>query len=99
MNIKLGLEIAIAITALISFIYRITQLESNIYKAIDEKVDIIHQRLNLLESRLEIHKTAYVGDKEHQDYLINALNETIKHKFQRCMNEIKQLEKDFKKEE
>ena len=88
MDIKLGLEIAIAITALIGFIYRLTQIESKIY-----------QEINLIKNRQSIHLADYAARKEHQDYLIHGYKELIEHKFKRCMDEIKQLESDLKQVE
>ena len=88
MNIKLGLEIAIAITTLIGFTYRIYQIEAKIY-----------QEINFIKSQLSIHLTDYAARKEHQDYLIHGYKDLINHKFQRCMDEIKQLEVDLKQVE
>ena len=89
MEFKYLIEILVGLTALISFTYRIYQLESKIYRNIDSIEDKFTKWFNDLNNDLAVHLTNYEARKEMQDYLINALNEKIDHKFQRCWEEIK----------
>ncbi|MEM7554086.1 MAG: hypothetical protein AAF378_08295 [Cyanobacteria bacterium P01_A01_bin.84] len=98
MELKVIIEIAIGTFTLIAFIYKIIQVESRIYKEIDSTGDITSSRLNALENSLNIHITDCAARNDHRDYMIHGLNEKIDHKFNRCWDEIKHLEKDLNKE-
>lgn len=82
-------EILVGLTALVSFIYRISQLETKLYQAIEAKEDKLLDRLNLLDNKFAIHLSNYIAKNEMQDYQIHGLNEKIDHKFSRCWDEIK----------
>lgn len=46
---------------------------------------------NSFDKKLEIFISRYEERKEFVDYLLNDLNNKLDHKFQRCMDEIKNL--------
>lgn len=94
MNANNLIELMIGLTALVSFVYRISQLESKVYRNIHSLEDKLHVKLNHLDNKLAIHIADYSAKKELQDYQIHGLDEKIGHKFNRCWDEIKELKKD-----
>lgn len=48
--------------------------------------------INEFKHSFEIHKTEYDGKKESYDYRFHANDELLRHKFQRCWDEIKKHE-------
>ena len=85
------IEVLVGLTALISFIYRISQLEAKLYKTVDSIEDKLLERISQLENKFGIHLSNYFAKNEMQDYRIHSLDEKIKHKFERCWDEIKKL--------
>lgn len=83
------IEILVGLTALVSFVYRISQLEAKIYKSIDSQEAKVLDRINKLENKFSVHLSNYLFKNEMQDYHIHALNEKLDHKFRRCWDEIK----------
>lgn len=90
MNAKDFIEILVGISALVSFTYKISQLETKIYRTIDSTKDILLDRIIQQENKFAIHLSNYFARNEMQDYLIHALDEKIDHKFSRCWTEIKE---------
>lgn len=88
------IELMIGLTALVSFIYRISQLEAKVYRTIHSLEDKLHVKLNHLDNKLAIHVADYSAKKELQDYQIHGLNEKVDHKFKRCWDEIKHKKDD-----
>lgn len=84
-NLAEFLSIAIAVLSVISAVWRVAAIEKNI-------------QINMREtnSRLEIFITSYHEQREHQQYLINDLYGQIKHKTDRLISEIKELEIEIK---
>lgn len=89
MNAENLIEVLVGLTALISFIYRISQLESKIYQTVNSKEDRLLERINKIENKFAIHLSNYIAKNEMQDYQLHGLNEKLDHKFNRCWDEIK----------
>lgn len=83
------IEVLVGLTALVSFIYRISQLESKLYKSIDFVEDKLTERINKQENKFAVHLSNYFAKMEMHDYRIHSLDEKINHKFGRCWDEIK----------
>lgn len=98
MNANNLIELMIGLTALVSFVYRISQLESKVYRNIHSLEDKIHVKLNHLDNKLAIHIADYSAKKEMQDYQVHGLHEKVDHKFDRCWSEIKQTRKSCEAE-
>jgi hypothetical protein len=91
MNANNLIEIMIGLTALVSFVYRLSQLEAKLYRTIHTLEDKLYTRINHLDNKFAIHVADYSAKKEWQDYQIHGLHEKVDHKFDRCWDEIKEL--------
>lgn len=91
MNAENLIEIFVGLTALISFVYRISQLESKIYQKIDSIEDKLLDRIVNQENKFQVHLSNYFAKNEMQDFRIHGLDEKFSHKFTRCWDEIKLL--------
>lgn len=96
MNLENLIEIFVGLTALTSFIYRISQLEAKLYKTIDSIEDSLTERIGKQENKFSIHLSNYFAKIEMLDFRIHGLDEKFSHKFGRCWDEIKELKKDKK---
>ena len=87
MTINLGelLSIVIAVFSVLGAIWRVAAIERDIQIAI-RKID----------SKLDVFTTTYQEQREHQQYLINDLYAQIKHKTDRLVSEIKELETEIR---
>ena len=100
-------ELANFISPIISvgaIIWQIAEMKSAIYKYIDSLLESrdtrINQveketsiRINQLEKDIAIHKRTSENRTEFVDYQLNGILESINHKFNRCMEEIKRATK------
>lgn len=93
MNANNLIELMIGLTALVSFVYRISQLEAKLYRTIHALEDKLYTKINHLDNKFAIHNADYSAKKEWQDYQIHGLHEKVDHKFDRCWEEIKELKK------
>lgn len=91
MNIENSIEFLVGLVTLIGFIYRISQVQSKLYQAIDSTGDELSKRVNKLEKEFSIHVSDNSARDEMRDFRIHGLNEKIDHKFKRCWDEIKIL--------
>ncbi|MEH1871614.1 hypothetical protein [Nostoc sp.] len=97
------LTIALGLFTLIGSIYRLAQIEANINSRIstvetnllivtDNLKDNLIDKLNTINSKLEIHITEYKGDKEYiYIYRLHANEKALEHKFNRLANWITQI--------
>ncbi|MCC5606641.1 hypothetical protein LC612_07535 [Nostoc sp. CHAB 5834] len=102
-DINNALTIILGLLTLIGSIYRLAQIESNIngrishvetslLLALDNLKDSLVDRINVTNTKLEIHITKYEGDKEYiYLYRLNDNEKTIEHKFNRLANWITQV--------
>lgn len=79
MSVSKALELFLLVAAVFGTLYKLTQIETAIYRQIDAVKDATSQRLNDLKGRLDLQDK----DKEHQAYVINELNNKLDHKFNR----------------
>ena len=86
LNLAELLSIIIAVCSVLGAIWRVAAIEKDIQISI-RKID----------SKLEVFATTYQEQREHQQYLINDLYGQLKHKSDRLMGEIKELETEVKK--
>jgi hypothetical protein len=77
------LDALVAACSLIGIIYKVAKLEEK-----------INDRIQSIEARLDIHLREYQIRREWIDYLINALDQKIDHKFNRLFEEIKKIQKE-----
>jgi hypothetical protein len=63
--------------------HSITQLEKKLYLEIDSHSDEFKDRLVSIEKQIEIHLSNYGKDREMINYRLVALDEKIKHEFER----------------
>lgn len=85
-NFKSWLELGLLFTAVVTGIYKLSKLEEAIYRAIDGLKDNINDRLNALNTRVDIHLQDYVNKQEMTTFFINQLDEKINHKAARLHN-------------
>lgn len=85
-NLAELLSIIIAVCSVLGAVWRVAAIEKDIQISI-RKID----------SKLDVFTTTYQEQREHQQYLINDLYGQLKHKSDRLMNEIKELETEVKK--
>jgi muramidase (phage lysozyme) len=90
-NFKNYLEIIIAIIGLASVIYRISKIEASIYQTIDNRDDILSEEIGEIKAQLLTHLAVCKEKEEWAEYLLNALDQKIEHKFNRLYQEIKEL--------
>ena len=102
-DINNALTIVLGLLTLIGSIYRLAQIEANINSRIstvetklllvvDNLKDNLIDKLNTINSKLEIHITEYKGDKEYiYVYRLNTNEKLIEHKFNRLANWITQI--------
>lgn len=88
MNLEHIIEIFVGLTVLISFVYRLSQLETKIYQKINFVDDKLSKQFNDLDKKFGIYFSNYLSKNEMQDYLIHALEEKLDHKFKRCWDKI-----------
>ncbi|MCV3213019.1 hypothetical protein OGM63_05670 [Plectonema radiosum NIES-515] len=93
---KNNLDIILGLAALVVVIYRVFQVEAAIYDAIENTKDSFNNRINSLEHNLALHVAIYAERKEQVDYLLHNLDSKIEHKFNRLLEEIKQLKLEQK---
>lgn len=84
-------DILVGLTALIAVIYRVFQIQSAIYEAIDNLEKRTSDRVNSLERSFALHVAIYAERKEQVDYLLHANEEQINHVKIRLLGEIKEL--------
>ena len=85
-NLAELLSIIIAVFSVLGAIWRVAAIEKDIQITIRK-----------VESKLDVFTTTYQEQREHQQYLINDLYGQIKHKSDRLMNEIKELETELRR--
>ncbi len=85
-NLAELLSIIIAVCSVLGAVWRVAAIEKDIQISIRK-----------LDSKLDVFITTYQEQREHQQYLINDLYGQLKHKSDRLMNEIKELETEVKK--
>jgi len=90
---KEHLDIILGIGALIAITYRAFQIETKVYGKIDDLKESLNNRINSLERSLGLHIAIYSERKEQVDYFLHALDEKIDHKFNRLIDEIKELKR------
>jgi hypothetical protein len=73
-------DIVVAIITLIGGIYKFAKLEEK-----------INDKIQFVDSKLEVHIKEYQVRKEWIDYLLHGLDAKIDHKFNRIYEEIKNL--------
>lgn len=84
-------DILVGLTALIAVAYRVFQIESAIYNAIDDLEKRANDRINSLERSFALHVAIYAERKEQVDYLLHANEEQINHVKIRLLGDIKEL--------
>jgi ADP-glucose pyrophosphorylase len=80
-DINSALTIVLGLIAIIGAIYRLAQIESSIIN-----------KINILEKKLDVHLAEYDGKSELIEYRLKSQEELIAHKFNRCWNQIKDIE-------
>ena len=85
-NVKGWLEFGLIVISLVVGIYKLSKLEDAIYKSIDALKDNVNDRINALNTRLDIHLQDYVNKQEMTSFHLNQLNEKINHKAARLHN-------------
>lgn len=88
---KNHLDILVGLAALIAVAYRVFQIESAIYNAIDDLEKRVSERINFLERSFALHVAIYAERKEQVDYLLHANEEQINHVKIRLLGDIKEL--------
>ncbi len=85
----------INLTELLSIIITIFSVFGAVWRVatIEKEIQISIRRI---DSKLDIFTTTYQEQREHHQYLIHDLYEQIKHKSERLMGEIKELELEIK---
>lgn len=79
------LSIIIAVFSVVGAIWKIAAMEKDIQISIRK-----------IETKIDIFETSYRENKEHLQYLINDLYGQMKHKTDRLMGEIKELETEIR---
>ncbi|MBN3905116.1 MAG: hypothetical protein HWQ35_00555 [Nostoc sp. NMS1] len=80
-DISNALTIILGLIAVIGAIYRLAQVEANIIA-----------RIASTDKKIDIHLTEYSSKKELIEYRLHGHDELIDHKFNRCWNEIKDIQ-------
>lgn len=88
---KQHLDTIISICALVGMIWRIAELKSKIYSAIEDLRDETEKTTTRIEHKLDIHLTEYGEKKMFTEYLIHNLDAKIEHKFKRLANWVRQI--------
>ncbi len=91
-NFKNYLEIIIATLGLASVIYRVSKIEASIYQTIDNRDDVLASEIGEIKTQLNTHLAVCKEKEEWAEYLLNALDQKIEHKFNRLYQEIKNLQ-------
>ena len=86
------LQFAAATIPIVAVLWQIAEMKYSIYKYIDVANNSQSYRISELEKSLAVHQHLYEERKEFVDYQLHALNELVKHKFDRVMKEIQDLE-------
>lgn len=93
-SLSQNIEIILGLAALISIIWRVAQAEKRVYdhikdsdrnleKQLEHTKELLYQRLDSLERKLDLHSVDMGNKQEFDDYRIHGLNEKIDHKFKR----------------
>ncbi len=88
---KLSIEI---VTLAISFggiIWKISQLQAEVYKCIDEQTDLARDEIKLVEKDLYTHLASCAEKEENLEYRINSEIQAVKHKAERLEGIIKEI--------
>lgn len=88
------IQFFIALIPLAGVIWHVAEIKAQIFKYIDTAINSIDDRVDTNDKKFEVFVTRFEERKEFVDYQIHAANEKINHKFQRLMDEVKQLKKD-----
>lgn len=96
-DLKNSLDIVLALITLAAIIYRISYIESAIYKEIDRVADDINKHLHKMQIDAAIHKSDYAIRKEWQDYVARDLKNMIKNKFSRLNFHIIDVQRHLEK--
>ncbi|MCC5669886.1 hypothetical protein LC653_40300 [Nostoc sp. CHAB 5784] len=80
-DVNNALTIILGLIAVIGAIYRLAQIESSILS-----------KITAIEKKIDIHLAEYNGKSEMIHYRLHGHDELIAHKFQRCWDEIKDIE-------
>jgi histidyl-tRNA synthetase len=90
------LEIILTVSALLSFsvgiIWKLANTKAEIYQAIDRLKDDLEDDSKEVAHKLDLHLIEYSEKKEFLQYRLNGIDELIKHKFNRCWGEIKDIQ-------
>jgi hypothetical protein len=86
-DVNNALTIILGLIAVIGAIYRLAQIESSIVS-----------KINNIEKKIDIHLAEYNGRDELVQYRLKGHDEMISHKFSRCWDEIKDIEKYLAKD-
>lgn len=86
------LDIVIGIAAVVGIIWRVASVKAEIYREIDRLKDDLEDASKDTSHKLELHLIEYAEKKEFLNYRLNGFDEMIKHKFNRCWNEIKEIQ-------
>ncbi|BAY94799.1 hypothetical protein [Tolypothrix sp. PCC 7601] len=89
---KEHLDIIVSVCVLVGMVWRLALVQAQIYKAIDDARDEIDDSINAVAHKLDLHLIEYGEKKEFTVYRFNGIDEVIRHKFDRCWGEIKQIQ-------
>jgi hypothetical protein len=89
------LQFIAASMPIVAVIWQVVEIKNQFYKYVDSALDARDHRISELDKQLAVHVEKYLERKDFVDYQLHGLNEKLDHKFQRCMDEIKDLKKDL----
>ncbi len=85
------LQFLAVLTPLAGTIWWLAEIKSQIYQHISLSLLDRDKRINEIETKISIQLEIYDERKEFVDYQLYGLHEKLNHKFQRCMDEIKNI--------
>lgn len=88
------LQFATATITIVAVIWQIADFKSQIFKYIDTTVASLHNRIYDNDKKFEVFVTRFDERKEMVDFKLGGLNEKIDHKFNRLVEQIKELKEE-----
>lgn len=88
------MQFAAATIPIVAVIWQIAEMKNQLFKYIDTQVASLHNRIYDNDKKFEVFVTRFEERKEMVDFKLGGLNEKIDHKFNRLVEQIKELREE-----
>lgn len=92
-GLKDYLEVIVLVVSIVGVVWQVAKTKADVEIKIDQVKDEFFFKLTELKHEFSIHVTEYEGKKEAYSYRFHSLDETLKHKFQRCWDRLEEYYK------